>query len=70
MILASRAAASAPLADSLVGDTVAPGPHAGASVRAGGLGTQGWGCAGVEMDGEHQRSLQPAWRRTQSDGQA
>lgn len=56
-VLAVIEAGFAPLADGLGGHTVALGQHAGALMGAGDLGAHGWGCAGLGVDGERQRSL-------------
>jgi hypothetical protein len=43
----------APFADGLAADAVAPGQHAGGFARAGNLGTDGGGGAGIRVDLQH-----------------
>src|SRR3954447_11156678 len=70
-VLAVGGTALAPLADGLGGHTVAACQHAGALLRAGDLGADSGGGAGIRVDGEHQRALRDEWgRRKPSKRQA
>src|SRR3954467_15534195 len=60
-VLAVGRTALAPHADGFGGHTVAARPYAGALLRAGDLGADSWGGAGVRVDGEHQRALREEW---------